>query len=97
MKNTLTFLFLLLTTLSFAKKEGQSFCDGDDMQGYFKPLNWHKVVIWYGTHYTESVVGEKVVDGKTYKVYVQEWESGSKDTLYLREEGTKNMEYLKKI
>lgn len=93
MKKPLTLLFLLTTTISFAQKQGQSFCDGDDTQGYFKTLNWQKVVIWYGTHYTESVVGEQVLEGKTYKVYVQEWEAGSRDTLYLREEGTKTLEY----
>ena len=95
MKKTLTLLFLILTTATFAQKDGQNFCDGDDTEGYFKPLDWPKIVVWYDTHYNERLIGEQVVDGKSYKVYVQEWEAGSKDTLYLREEGTKTLEYYK--
>lgn len=95
MKKALTLLFLIFTTATFAQKDGQNFCDGDDTEGYFKPLNWPKIVVWYNTHYNERAIGEKVLEGKTYKIYVQEWEAGSKDTLYLREEGTKTLEYYK--
>lgn len=93
MKKTLTLLFLILTTTLFAQKQGQIFCDGDDTEGYFPLFNLNKIIVWYNTHYSETLVGEKVLDGKTYKVFVQEWKEGSKDTLYLREEGTKTLQY----
>lgn len=95
MKKTLALVFLIFTTVTSAQKEGQSFCDGDDTQGYFKLLTWPKAVVWYGTHYNESVAGEKVLQGETYKVYVQEWEDGTKHTLYMREKEGRTLQYYK--
>jgi len=90
-------LFLLITTTTFAQKEGQSFCAGDPTETYFPLLQEKKTIIWYNTYYEETLLGEKVIDGKKYKVYLQEWESKRKDTMYMRIDGTRVFEYYKEI
>jgi hypothetical protein len=93
MKNIRIFLILIFSTAAFAHKEGQSFCDGVDSESYFTFLTFEKILVWFGSYYIEKLEGEKVINGKTYKVYVQEWKEGNKDSLYFREEGTKVLQY----
>ena len=93
MKKTIPLLYLLFTTVFYAQKEGQNYCEGDAAEGYFTLLYSQKNIVWFDTYYTEVLIGEQVWNGKTYKKYVQEWEEGAKDTIYLREEGTRILEY----
>lgn len=93
MKKTLTLVFLIIATVASAQKEGMVFCEGDDTEGYFPLINLNKVVVWYNTYYSESLKGEQVLNGKTYKLYEQEWKDGTKHTLYMREEGTSTLQY----
>jgi len=92
-----TLLILLTSTTTFAQSEGQSFCDGDSKETYFTLQTGKKILLWYSTYYTESLIGEKVIEGNNYKVYVQEWKGTQKDTMYMREDGTRIFEYYKEI
>jgi len=97
MKFKILTILLLITTTTFAQKEGQSFCNGDSSETYFPLLKEKKTLIWYGTYYEETQIGEKIIEGKHYKMYLQEWESKRKDTMYMRMEGNRVFEYYKEI
>lgn len=94
---TIILLILLTATATFAQSEGQSFCYGDSKETYFTLQTEKKILLWYSTYYTETLIGEEVIEGNNYKVYVQEWKDTNKDTLYLREEGSRILGYYKKI
>ena len=82
------FIVLLLGVVfqSNAQKDGQSFCGGDDDASYFELMNATKYIVWSNTYYIEKREGEKEINGKTYIEYTQTWESGDKNSVYLREE-----------
>lgn len=93
MKHTITLIALTFATMAFSQKEGQSFCDGDNSEGYFTMQTGKKIVLWYATYYEETLEGEAMIDGKTYKKYIQQWQDGSKSALYFREEGSRVLQY----
>ena len=93
MKQPITLFLFFLTTMAFSQKEGQSFCDGDSSEGYFTLQTGKKNVLWYATYYEETMEGEAMIDGRTYTRYVQQWQDGSKSTLYFREEGSRVLQY----
>lgn len=97
MKKTIIFLLLIFTTATFAQKEGQNYCEGDNTEGYFYLSTFNKIVLWFNTYYNETLEGEQVFNNTNYKVYVQEWEDGDKDTLYMREEGSRVLQYHKEL
>ena len=85
--------FIAFAGSIFAQGEGQSFCDGDTSKEYFTLQEFPKYIIWYNTLYTETKIHNTVIAGKEYNTYVQEWVSGRKDTLYIRETKTATVQY----
>ena len=70
---------------SFAQKEGQIFCEGDLSEPFFKLWQGKKIILWQNTYYTETFLGFKTLNSKTYLEYEQVWENGDLSKLYLRE------------
>lgn len=76
----------LMTTLMFSQKEGQNFCDAFAEDNYFPITIKTKKNLWKSTYYMEEIIGNKTRKGKEYVEYVQQWEDGRADFIYLREE-----------
>jgi hypothetical protein len=73
-------------TSIFSQSEGQNFCSEFESDHYF-PLDIHKKKLtWYDLSYFESKTSVKILNGKEYTSFAQEWNSGETDYLYLREE-----------
>ncbi len=88
MRKALILILVLLTIPKmFAQlKEGQNFCDENKDGSYFPLVIKEKKFFWADTHYVETKNGTKELNGKTYFEYLQKWESGNTEKLYLREE-----------
>lgn len=81
--------FIFLSHISYSQiSEGQKFCEETKDGPYFPILeyNFNKKIFWYKTFYKETREGMKVIDGKTYYEFKQEWQDKNISTLYLREE-----------
>lgn len=87
---------MLTTSISFAQKEGQDFCEGDSNEAYFPLLKSKKYIIWGNTFYIEENMGTKTLYGETYNEYSQTWEAGDVATLFLRENQGAILEYKEK-
>lgn len=90
-------IFLIFTATLLTAQEGQSFCDGNATASYFPLTIQKKVILWGNTSYIETLVGEKVLNGKTYKEYEQKWENGEIQKLYLRVQSGTVFEYFPSI
>jgi hypothetical protein len=78
-------LILFLFNQYFCQEEGQNFCDEFTSQEYF-PLDIEKKkLLWSSTYYFEKITNWKTINEKEYVEFIQEWEDGKIDTLYLRE------------
>ena len=86
-------LSLLFPFFSYSQIEKQVICEGLKKGNYF-PLDIKaKKIVWYDTYYYERLVGTKILNGKTYFEFEQEWKNGNKDYLFLREEDKTIFEY----
>jgi len=87
MKKPIILLLLLIATNLYSQiKEGQDFCD-ETINGKFFPLSIEKKkILWANTSYYETQNGIKIINGKKYKEYIQEWSNNHSDKLYLREQ-----------
>lgn len=88
MKKKLLVFILILTTLNcFAQlEEGEGFCETKKNESYF-PLDISvKKFYWGISHYTETRLGKKKFNGKTYIEFKQTWKEGNSDLTYFREE-----------
>lgn len=76
--NKLALLFFILLCHSTYSQigEGQKFCEETKGGSYFpiSEFNFSKKIIWYKTFYNETKEGMKVIDGKTYYEFKQEWQ-----------------------
>lgn len=77
---------LVMTSFSYAQKEGQTFCEAYAEDSYFPLSITVKKILWQNTYYSEKNVGTKIKKGKEYIEYAQNWKSGNTEYLYLREE-----------
>lgn len=86
MNKLLFFLFIFSCQLSHSQIiEGQNFCQ-ETIDGSFVPLSIDKKkILWYETFYFEYITGSKIIKGKTYIEFKQEWENKNTSTFYLRE------------
>ncbi|UII23576.1 hypothetical protein [Fulvivirga ligni] len=86
-KMLILFVGMLFITSAYAQlKEGQSFCDENEDGSYFPLIFKERKIFWVNTYYTETKIGTKELNGRTYFEYAQTWENGAVDTLYLRED-----------
>ncbi|WP_298503648.1 hypothetical protein [uncultured Maribacter sp.] len=95
MKNKLLLsLFILISLLSNAQlREGQNFCDESPEGNYF-PLSLNKKnILWADTYYTEDKIGTKIINGKTYLEFKQNWKNIAPTTLFLRKENNVVYQY----
>ena len=81
----LTFSFLTINVTFAQLKEGQNFCSETKTGNYFPLVLNEKKLLWKDTHYTETKIRTKEINGKTYFEFLQKWEDGYSSTLYLRE------------
>jgi hypothetical protein len=89
----ITIVFILFCVKSFGQVEGQSFCDGTKDGSYF-PLNIQvKKLFWYTTYYFETKKNVKLINGKEYVGFEQQWKDNNVDELFLREENGKVFQY----
>lgn len=88
----LLFLFFLTTT-TYAQKEGQNFCKGTTDGSYFPLDIQKKKIVWYNTYYYETLEGDKMLKGKTYVAFKQQWQDGSNSMIYFREANGKVLQY----
>jgi len=88
--NKITLFFLLfLSHISYSQiTEGQKFCEENKDGSYFpvSDLNFKKKVLWAKTYYNETKEESKIINGKAYFQFRQEWENKNVVLLYLREE-----------
>lgn len=84
----ITGLFLLLAIYNYAQiQEGQEFCEATPNGSYFSLELDKKIIFWAETYYVETKEGKKVINGKTYTAFAQQWEGNTEaDIIYLREE-----------
>lgn len=87
MKKTLTLFLTLYSCITFSQiGEGQYFCQASK-DGSFFPLTINKKkILWRNTFYFEIKNETKVINGKTYVEFKQEWNKGNSDLIYFREE-----------
>lgn len=87
MNKLLFILFIFFNHISHSQIiEGQKFCE-ETTDGSFIPLSIDKKkILWYDTFYFEYIIGTKIINGKTYTEFKQEWENKNISLLYLREE-----------
>jgi len=83
---------LFCCAVSFAQKEGQDFCTGDKDASYFALME-KKKLLWADTYYFETYEGVATFNGKTYLKYKQQWQNGTNEYLYLRDEDGKVLQY----
>lgn len=88
MKHTLLFFLLLfISTNCFAQfKEGEDFCETKKNESYFPLGISEKKFFWANSHYTETLVGKKKINGITYTEFNQTWKEGTSTTMSLRTE-----------
>lgn len=80
-------LILFYTSVSYSQLfEGQKFCEESKDESYFPILIEKKKIFWKSTFYFETKSQTKVLNGKTYMEFKQEWKDLNVDLLYLREE-----------
>jgi len=85
--NILYLLLLIMTTNCFAQyKEGEDFCETKKNESYFPLGIGEKKFFWSTSYYTETLVGKKKIDGKTYIEFKQTWKEGNSNSLFLRSE-----------
>jgi hypothetical protein len=87
MKKILVLFLIFYSYASYSQLyEGQKFCE--ESKGYsFFPLEIaKKKILWYTTFYCETKNETKVINGKTYIEFKQDWENSESSILYLREE-----------
>lgn len=73
--------------------EGQRFCEESKGYSYFPLEIAKKKILWYNTFYIETTNSTKVINGKTYIEFNQEWKDSQSDIFYLREENGIVYEY----
>ncbi|OXB04286.1 hypothetical protein [Flavobacterium pectinovorum] len=89
MNKTLLVCLLLVSYNSHSQiGEGQKFCEESKIGNYFPvtSYNFNKKIFWYKTFYYEVKKGTKIINGKTYTEFEQEWEDKRISLLYFREE-----------
>lgn len=81
-------LFLaFFTSVTYSQLfEGQKFCEESKDESFFPLLIYKKKILWKNTFYFEIKSETKILNGKTYTAFKQEWDKDSTDLLYLREE-----------
>ena len=77
---------ILITSVTHAQKEGQTFCEAYAEDSYFPLSIKVKKIFWQDTYYTEKRLETKTINGKEYIGFSQLWKEGNSDTMYLREE-----------
>lgn len=87
MKIICTLFILILSSTVYSQKEGQEFCEANAEDSYFPLTIKTKKLLWGNTYYFEKIVGTKKINDKEYIEFTQNWEDGSSNLLYLREEG----------
>ncbi|CAM4064462.1 MULTISPECIES: hypothetical protein [Flavobacterium] len=93
MRKIILLILLSVSGFVFSQKEGQDFCKGNSKGSYFPLDITKKKIYWYNTFYYEVPNGTKTINEKQYVEFVQEWENGEVDLLYLREENGKVYQY----
>ena len=89
MNKTILAFLLLISYNSYSQlDEGQKFCEESKMGNYFpvSSYNFSKKIYWYKTFYKEIKKDTKIINGKTYTEFEQEWEDKRISLLYFREE-----------
>lgn len=86
--NKILILFLaLFSSVSYSQiTEGQKFCEESKDASFFPLQIDKKKILWGKTFYFETKNQTKILNGKTYIEFKQEWNKASTDLLYLREE-----------
>lgn len=93
MRKIVLLIVLSVSSLVFSQQEGQDFCEGNNEGSYFPLDITKKKIYWYDTFYYEVPNGIKIKNEKQYVEFIQEWENGEVDFLYLREENGKVYQY----
>lgn len=94
MNKILLLLFVFVNTVTYSQiSEGQNFCLETKDGSYFPLSINQKKLIWANTSYTETKGESKVINGKTYTKFIQDWGNNNIDKLYLREENGVVYEY----
>jgi hypothetical protein len=87
MKKIALLLLIFFSCPSYSQLfEGQKFCEESKGFSYFPLAITKKKILWYDTFYFETKNETKVLNGKTYVEFKQEWNNSESDLLYLREE-----------
>ncbi|PXY42336.1 hypothetical protein DMB65_03655 [Flavobacterium cheongpyeongense] len=78
---------IFFTNVSYSQLfEGQKFCEESKDLSYFPILIHKKKIFWRNTFYFETKSETKILNGKVYTEFKQEWNNSNTDLLYLREE-----------
>lgn len=87
MKKTLLLILIFYSYTSYSQLyEGQKFCEESKDFSYFPLEITKKKILWYNGFYFETKNKTKVLNGKTYFEFKQEWNNSESFLLYLREE-----------
>ncbi|WP_300567747.1 hypothetical protein [Flavobacterium sp.] len=94
MKKIVLLLLTLFSCISYSQiSEGQYFCDETKDGSYFPLSIDKKKILWFSTFYLETKTETKIINGKTYIEYKQDWDKSNSSLMYLREENGVIYEY----
>lgn len=87
MKKILLFILIFFSCFSYSQLfENQKFCKESKGISYFPLEITKKKILWQDTFYFEIKNKTKVINGKTYVEFKQEWNNSESFLLYFREE-----------